>query len=165
MQKFKNKRQLYYQISKKYSQCGSTLVEAIVAIFIMSFGVLALMLAQINSVNISINAANQTAVANAVQNYAEQMRAKAKTSVNTKDVNNNSISYFYKDYSKFKTDDKTACASTLNIKLINSNVTDCKITDDGEITVKWSEESNSSASSASSATISDFSYTLKADQV
>lgn len=163
MQKFKNQNQIYYQTLKKYFQQGSTLVEAIVAMFILSFGVLALMLAQVNSVNVSINAANQNTVTNAVQNYAERMRAKAAVSLKTKtDVNNNEIGYSYKDYSVFKTTDKTRCANALNINLINSKVTECKITDKGVITVKWSEESNTSASSA---TTSDFSYTLQADQV
>ena len=52
----------YPKVLRKSLQQGSTLVEAVIAIFVMSFGVLALMIAQIGSVNISINSANQSEV-------------------------------------------------------------------------------------------------------
>lgn len=165
MHKFKKLRQHTQQTSQQYFQKGSTLVEVIVAIFILSFGVLVLMLAQINSVNISINAANQNTVTNAVQNYVEYMKANVSISLKEKeDSEENKIVYTFRDYSKFKSDN---CVKKLNIKLINSAVTECKITADGKVTVKWREESDASAGSdasdASDAS-SDFSYTLQAGQ-
>ena len=69
MNKYSNSFLRSKKTLKKLSQKGSTLIEAVVAIFIMSFGILALMLAQVNSVNVSINSANQSEVTRAVQNY------------------------------------------------------------------------------------------------
>ena len=88
MNKYSNSFLRSKKTLKKLSQKGSTLIEAVVAIFIMSFGILALMLAQVNSVNVSINSANQSEVTRAVQNYVEEMRAKAKISL--KESKNNS---------------------------------------------------------------------------
>ena len=69
MNKYSNSFLRSKKTLKKLSQKGSTLIEAVVAIFIMSFGILALMLAQVNSVNVSINSSNQIEVTIAVKNY------------------------------------------------------------------------------------------------
>lgn len=121
----------------KFSQHGSTLIEAVVAIFIMSFGILALMLAQVNSVNVSINSANQSEVTRAVQNYVEEMRAKAKISLKATTSNNSIILISVKNYSDFQSPN---CTANLNLNLINDEVTSCTITSDGLITVQWGDK-------------------------
>lgn len=65
-------------IRKKYLQPlrsirGSTLLEVMVSVFIMAFGIMALMLAQIKSVSNVREAEMQTRVAQAVQNLASDM--------------------------------------------------------------------------------------------
>lgn len=146
------------KVLRKSLQRGSTLVEAVIAIFVMSFGVLALMIAQIGSVNISINSANQSEVTRAVQNYVEMMRASAKISLKEKvDKKGNSFVYIAKDYSDFAS---SSCAQALNINLINSEIQSCVITADGVVQIKWGDQQRVSDSSNNN----DFSYTLEADQ-
>ena len=145
------------KFSKKYSQLGSTLVEAMVAIFVMSFGVLTLMIAQISSVNVSINSANQSEVTRAVQNYIEVMKAGALISLKEEtDKDGNKYIYIAKNYSNFAS---SSCGKQLNIKLINSEIISCVITEKGEITVKWGDQNRVSDSSSNN----DYTYTLKAD--
>ena len=137
MKKYSNSILRSNKTLNKFSQHGSTLIEAVVAIFIMSFGILALMLAQINSVNVSINSANQSEVTRAVQNYVEEMRAKAKISLKETTINNSTILTSFKNYSDFQS---TNCAANLNLNLINDEVTSCTITSDGLITVQWGDK-------------------------
>ncbi len=148
----------YPKVLRKSLQQGSTLVEAVIAIFVMSFGVLALMIAQIGSVNISINSANQSEVTRAVQNYVEVMRANAKISLKERvDTKGNSFVYVAKDYSKFSS---SSCAQALNINLINSEIQSCTITADGVVKITWGNQQRVSDTSNNN----DFSYTLEADQ-
>ncbi|MCO6520127.1 MAG: hypothetical protein J6582_03710, partial [Snodgrassella sp.] len=60
------KKTQYNSLYAYQMQQGTTIIEAVVAIFVLSFGVLALMLAQITAVNTTINAANQSEVTRAV---------------------------------------------------------------------------------------------------
>jgi len=137
MKKYSNSILISNKTLNKFSQHGSTLIEAVVAIFIMSFGILALMLAQINSVNVSINSANQSEVTRAVQNYVEEMRAKAKISLKATTSNNSIILISVKNYSDFQSPN---CTANLNLNLINDEVTSCTITSDGLITVQWGDK-------------------------
>ena len=137
MKKYSNSILRSNKTLNKFSQHGSTLIEAVVAIFIMSFGILALMLAQINSVNVSINSANQSEVTRAVQNYVEEMRAKAKISLKATTSNNSIILISVKNYSDFQSPN---CTANLNLNLINDEVTSCTITSDGLITVQWGDK-------------------------
>ena len=123
--------------SNNFFQKGSTLIEAVVAIFVMSFGILALMLAQVNSVNVSINSANQSEVTRAVQNYVEEMRAKAKISLKETNNNNSKVLMSFKNYSNFHSSN---CVANLNLNLINDEVISCTITNDGLITVQWGDK-------------------------
>ncbi len=152
MHKLRKSRLKSSKISSKNDQRGSTLVEVIVAIFVMSFGVMALMLAQINSVNVSINSANQSEVTRAVQNYVEEMRAKSKISIKeTEDSNGSKIISVNRDYSSFQTAD---CKTVLNVNIVNGSISSCSISADGTIEVKW----------GATASDSSFSYKLQAGQ-
>ncbi|NUE66878.1 hypothetical protein [Snodgrassella sp. ESL0253] len=142
------------------SQQGTTIVEAIVAIFVLSFGVLALMLAQITAVNTSINAANQSEVTRAVQNYIEKMRSQPGLMIKEReDANGTKIQYIAKDYSQYVTDNKDTCSNKLNIRLINASLNSCAINRDGKITVTWGGQSlgNNDVNG-------EFSYSLTAGQ-
>lgn len=152
-----------YRLHACQSQRGTTIVEAIVAIFVLSFGVLALMLAQITAVNTSINAANQSEVTRAVQNYVEEMRSRPGLLITESiDANNTKIQYITKDYSQYATENMGTCSNKLNIHLINANINSCTIDPDGKITVTWGGQSlgNDNASDASD----EFSYTLTVGQ-
>lgn len=124
-----------YSPNKIQRQKGSTIIEAIVAIFVLSFGVLALMLAQITAVQTSINAANQAEVTRAVQNYVELMNSQSKISLQvTKDKEENKIFVLKKDFSDF--DDKDCSKNKIKINLTNAKVKSCVI-NNGQITVTW----------------------------
>lgn len=124
-----------YSPNKIQRQNGSTIIEAIVAIFVLSFGVLALMLAQITAVQTSINAANQAEVTRAVQNYVELMNSQSKISLEeTKDKDENKIFALKKDFSDFN--DADCSKDRIKINLINSKVNECRI-NNGQITVTW----------------------------
>lgn len=137
MNKYSNSFLRSKRTSNKFFQKGSTLIEAVVAIFVMSFGILALMLAQVNSVNVSINSANQSEVTRAVQNYVEEMRAKAKISLKESNNNNSRVLMNFKNYSHFQSNN---CAANLNLNLINDEVVSCTISNDGLITVQWGDK-------------------------
>ncbi|MCO6503923.1 MAG: hypothetical protein J6568_00660 [Snodgrassella sp.] len=159
MHNYKLLRKISYQNLKKSKQTGATLIEAVVAIFVMSFGVLALMLAQINSVNVSVNSANQSDVTRAVQNYVEEMRAKPELTLKeTKDSESNKILFLHKGYNNFASTD---CKADLNINLINSTVTSCTISPEGKIKVTWGDQAQAKEGSGTS---NDFVYTLQAGQ-
>ncbi|PIT23629.1 hypothetical protein BGI37_11895 [Snodgrassella alvi] len=141
-------------------QRGTTIVEAVVAIFVLSFGVLALMLAQITAVNTSINAANQSEVTRAVQNYVEEMRSYPKLTIREElDGQNNKIQSIAKDYSPYATNNTAICANKLNIHLVNANLNTCIISTDGQITVTWGGQSLSNDDPND-----EFSYSLTAGQ-
>ncbi|PIT52150.1 hypothetical protein BHC44_07845 [Snodgrassella alvi] len=155
-----NMKKTKYCLYAYQSQRGTTIVEAIVAIFVLSFGVLALMLAQITAVNTSINAANQSEVTRAVQNYIEKMRSQPGLMIKEKeDANGTKIQYIAKDYSQYVTDDKDICSNKLDIHLVNADLNSCTISSDGQITVKWGGQSlgNNDVSD-------EFSYSLTAGQ-
>nr|WP_281174483.1 type IV pilus modification protein PilV [Stenoxybacter acetivorans] len=57
----------------KNRQKGSTLIEVMISIFVLSFGVLVLMVAQLRGVSSVQEAGNQTVVAQAAQNLMESM--------------------------------------------------------------------------------------------
>lgn len=65
---------------------GATLLEVLVSVFIMAFGIMALMLAQLKSVGSVREAEMQTRVALAVQNLAEGMLSNPDTRTKTEDV-------------------------------------------------------------------------------
>ncbi|ORF00014.1 hypothetical protein BGI15_01195 [Snodgrassella alvi] len=151
----------YSSPNKIQRQNGSTIIEAIVAMFVLSFGVLALMLAQIAGVNTSINAANQGEVTRAVQNYIEVMNSEPKISLQEKeDQAKNKILYFKKDFSGFNDENLTSCTKKLNIHLTNSKVSSCKIKD-GEITVEWGGQMINKDDNVND---NKFSYSLTAGQ-
>lgn len=125
---------ILYSPNRLQRQNGSTIIEAIVAMFVLSFGVLVLMLAQITAVHTSINAANQGEVTRAVQNYIELMNSQPRISLQeTKDASNNKIFSLKKDFSNFNNKN---CSVLLNINLTNAKVKSCVIKD-GQITVTW----------------------------
>ena len=62
-------------------QQGATLIEVMVAIFVLAFGVLALMVAQLRSVSSVQEAENQTVVAQAAQTLMEGMLVNPVVSV------------------------------------------------------------------------------------
>lgn len=125
---------ILYSSNKFQRQNGSTIIEAIVAMFVLSFGVLALMLAQITAVHTSVNAANQGEVTRAVQNYIELMNSQPKISLKeTEDALKNKIFTLKKDFSDFNNKN---CSALLNINLTNAKVKSCVIKD-GQITVTW----------------------------
>ncbi|MCP2040298.1 type IV pilus modification protein PilV [Neisseria sp. HSC-16F19] len=68
---------------KRSQQQGATLIEALVAIFVLAFGVLALMAAQLRSVVSIQEAENQTIVATAAQTLMEGMLANPDLSIGT----------------------------------------------------------------------------------
>ncbi|MBI0132924.1 MULTISPECIES: type IV pilus modification PilV family protein [Snodgrassella] len=125
---------ILYSPNRFQRQNGSTIIEAIVAMFVLSFGVLALMLAQITAVHTSVNAANQGEVTRAVQNYIELMNSQPKISLEvTEDKQKNKIYTLKKDFSDFNNKN---CSARLNINLTNAKVKSCVIKD-GQITVTW----------------------------
>ena len=125
---------ILYSSNRFQRQNGSTIIEAIVAMFVLSFGVLALMLAQITAVHTSVNAANQGEVTRAVQNYIELMNSQPKISLEvTEDAQKNKIFTLKKDFSDFNNKN---CSALLNINLTNAKVKSCVIKD-GQITVTW----------------------------
>lgn len=119
-------------------QQGTTLIEVVVSVFVLSFGVLALMLAQLNAVNTSINSANQAEVTRAVQNYIEVLRAQPKIAAESYVINKNKVAVLKRDYSGYATND---CTGVLGLKLINTSVKSCTIDGSGLITVAWDGES------------------------
>ncbi|WP_050797896.1 type IV pilus modification protein PilV [Neisseria shayeganii] len=64
---------------------GATLLEVLVSVFIMAFGIMALMLAQLKSVGSVREAEMQTRVALAVQNLAEGMLSNPDVRTRTED--------------------------------------------------------------------------------
>ena len=125
---------ILYSPNRFQRQNGSTIIEAIVAMFVLSFGVLVLMLAQITAVHTSVNAANQGEVTRAVQNYIELMNSQPKISLEvTEDEQKNKIYTLKKDFSDFNNKN---CSALLNINLTNAKVKSCVIKD-GQITVTW----------------------------
>ncbi|NUE80628.1 MULTISPECIES: type IV pilus modification PilV family protein [Snodgrassella] len=125
---------ILYSPNRFQRQNGSTIIEAIVAMFVLSFGVLVLMLAQITAVHTSVNAANQGEVTRAVQNYIELMNSQPRISLQeTKDASKNKIFFLKKDFSNFNNKN---CSVLLNINLTNAKVKSCVIKD-GQITVTW----------------------------
>ncbi|PIT55608.1 type IV pilus modification PilV family protein [Snodgrassella alvi] len=155
-----NMKKTKYCLYAHQSQRGTTIVEAIVAIFVLSFGVLALMLAQITAVNTSINAANQSEVTRAVQNYIEEMRSHPGLEiVERADANGTKIQYIAKVYSQYATNNTNTCSNKLNIHLVNAGLNSCTISPDGQITVRWGGQSlgNNDVND-------EFSYSLTAGQ-
>lgn len=71
-------------LSKKKIQ-GATLLEVLVSVFIMAFGIMALMLAQLKSVGSVREAEMQTRVAQAAQNLAEGMLSNPDVRTKTED--------------------------------------------------------------------------------
>lgn len=65
---------------------GATLLEVLVSVFIMAFGIMALMLAQLKSVGTVREAEMQTRVAQAVQNLAEGMLSNPDIRTQPQDV-------------------------------------------------------------------------------
>ena len=143
------------------TQQGSTLVEVIVAVFVLSFGVLSLMLAQLNAVNTSINAANQAEITRAVQNYIEVMRAQPQIAVETQDVNNKKVSFLVHRYGQFNTAKSSNCISDLGMKLTDSVISACNIKN-GVITVSWQGHGVNSNSSETDAA-NNFTYSLSVE--
>lgn len=151
---------LKYCLYAQKKQNGTTIVEAIVAMFVLSFGVLVLMLAQITAVNTSINAANQGEVTRSVQNLIEQMRSNPILSISEKkDENGNKIQYIAKNYSNYATTDLATCSNRLRIHLINAEISSCTIKATGEVQVNWSGQALNNENS-----VDEFSYTLTAGQ-
>ncbi|MBR6876471.1 MAG: type IV pilus modification protein PilV [Neisseriaceae bacterium] len=64
-------------LNKRYIQ-GATLVEVMVSVFVLTFGILALMLTQIRSVASIAQAENQTLIAQAAEALAEGMQVNPK---------------------------------------------------------------------------------------
>ena len=73
----------------------------------------------------------------AVQNYVEEMRAKAKISLKETNNNNSKVLMSFKNYSNFHSSN---CVANLNLNLINDEVISCTITNDGLITVQWGDK-------------------------
>lgn len=149
-----------YCLHAQKKQNGTTIVEAIVAMFVLSFGVLVLMLAQITAVNTSINAANQGEVTRSVQNLIEKMRSNPILSISEKkDENGNKIQYIAKNYSNYATTDLVTCSNRLSIHLINAEISRCIIKATGEVEVNWSGQTLNNETD-----VDEFSYTLTAGQ-
>lgn len=142
--------------SSQRQQQGSTLLEVIVAIFVLSLGVLALMLAQLGAVNTSINAANQAAVTRTVQNYIEEMRAQPKFAAKGEIKGANSIAYLIYNYDQFNSTDIDDCVTKLKLHLTNTpTINQCQIVN-GTVTVQWRGQKNGSDDDNDN----DFSYSL-----
>lgn len=77
-------------------QRGATLIEALIAIFVLAFGVLALMVAQLRSVGSVQEAGNQTVVAQAAQTLMEGMLTNPELSLNA----DNQTEKSYAEYMK-----------------------------------------------------------------
>ena len=139
----KNIKNVKYHLHNYKFQQGTTIVEAIVAIFVLSFGVLALMLAQITAVNTSINAANQGEVTRAVQNLVEEMRSQPKLVISERldDAKLAKIQFIVKDYSEYATTDINVCSARLNVHLINTTLNNCEINANGNVRVTWGGQS------------------------
>ena len=154
------KKTQYNSLYAYQTQQGTTIIEAVVAIFVLSFGVLALMLAQITALNTTINAANQSEVTRAVQNYVEKMRSQPGLTIReTTDSKNVKIRYIAKDYSHYATNNTATCSNKLGIHLVNASLNSCTINANGEITVTWGGQSLSNDVSDD-----EFSYSLTAGQ-
>ena len=108
---------------------GSTLLEVLISVFIMAFGIMALMLAQLKSVGNVREAEMQTRVAQAVQNLSAGM-------LSTPDVINNigthsaaTTKFTYTDYNK-STQNITPTSSAVDITVcgnaLNPNATGIK---------------------------------------
>lgn len=71
------KKQVSFRLKPLNQSKGATLLEVMISVFIMAFGIMALMLAQVKSVGSVREAEMQTRVAQAVQNLSEGMLANA----------------------------------------------------------------------------------------
>lgn len=114
----------------KSKQHGDSMIEAMVAIFILSFGVLVLMLAQLGSVNSVLDARNQSEIAQAADNYAERLAATPTLKVQEDTAGNKA--YLTQTYTK--TGD---CTAALGVTLNNVTVTKCTVSANGAIQIKW----------------------------
>lgn len=70
-------KQVFLRLKSVNAVKGATLLEVMISVFIMAFGIMALMLAQVKSVGSVREAEMQTRVAQAVQNLSEGMLANA----------------------------------------------------------------------------------------
>lgn len=147
---------------------GATLLEVLVSVFIMAFGIMALMLAQLKSVGSIREAEMQTRVAQAAQNLAEGMLSNPDVRVKIEDAtqytayvksanlnlagsvgitqcNGTRISVITCHHNNFEADLRRALPGASAISYI--------IDRNGTITVSWKEVNDSDTF--------DFSYTLQ----
>lgn len=116
-------------------QQGATLIEAMVSIFVLSFGVLVLMLAQLGSVSSVIDADNQSEVARAADNYAETLAAAPILTVVEEDKPTGNKKYLTQAYAP-----KADCRSALGATLNNASISACTSDANGHIQIKWNAQ-------------------------
>lgn len=120
---------------RKSKQRGSTIIEAMVAVFVLSIGALVLMLAQLGSVSSVLDANNQSEVARAADNYAEELAATPNLRVKESGPAGKKKIHLTQDYSSEPTDCKSKLESTT--KLSNTKIDSCAVDATGKITIKW----------------------------
>lgn len=159
-------------------QQGATLIEALVAIFVLAFGVLALMAAQLRSVVSIQEAENQTIVATAAQTLMEGMLANpyvgsgtiAGQSIknynhynkgNLANVCSTAVGVDYANTTPLNKDDLALfqlCSfyQQLSDKLANAVIDNVSVTDNAgvySITVTWTMQANDSTGGSGQGTV------------
>lgn len=98
----------------QYSVNGSSIIEVIVSIFLLTFGILALMAAQIRSVSAIRDAENRTLISQAAETLAEGMRVDPTMSGNI----NSGVTV---KYTKYKQDKKSVSGDVKAYQALDSN--------------------------------------------
>ena len=135
--KFKGRNKMLESMQKQHRQHGSTLIEAMISIFVLSFGVLVLMITQLNSVDAAVNAQNQSEVARQVDDLAESAMADPIMQVKTVSMTNGTQLVLDQSY------DSPDCSK--DIAVTNAQVKSCTIDGSkGTISVAWTDQSKGS---------------------
>lgn len=107
------KNGVFYRYRKNAMQ-GATLLEVLVSVFLLTFGVLGLMAAQLRSVVVVSDSENQTYAAQAAENLAEAMQ------MNPTVTNDGRTYSYYQLGNNMKTINKTQAPATCNVESTES---------------------------------------------
>lgn len=122
-------------LKKLQSIRGSTLLEVLISVFIMAFGIMALMLAQLKSVGNVREAEMQTRVAQAVQNLSAGMLSNPDVISNLGTLTATNTKLTYRSYHRSQTITPTANAANIKVcgeshndnGISNTDLTTCQI--------------------------------------
>lgn len=101
--------------NQKQKMYGATIIEVMISVFLLAFGILALMLAQIRSVSSITEAENRTLVAQAAEALAEGMQINPTLSTDS----NQLVTIKYDEYTNHRTK-KTGPVSNQTVKSLGN---------------------------------------------